>query len=409
MKRGFFTKSELPVLKQHDSQMVPQCGSCGLLKTCKSPKMEPFGRGKKDILIVGEAPGEDEDEQGIPMVGRTGQDVRSRLGRLGIDLDKHCVRTNALICRPPGNKIHNNMAVSWCRPNVIETIKETNPKLIILFGGAAIESVIGWTWGKDVGAVSRWAGYAIPDQKLNAWIVPTFHPSYLMRNANPVGEIIMNRCLELAASLIGKGRPWKEKQDWPDEVELVFGPREGAWEISQMTKDGGVFSFDYETNMLKPHHDSSEIVCCSISDGERTIAFPWSGPVQDEMRKFFRRKDCKKIASNLMMEDGWSRVFGSAPRGWFHDTMLCAHAVENTGKVRNIAGLKFQSYVHFGLPDYDSHLKPYLISKDDGGYAKNRVRQADIRQVMKYCGVDSLAEWRLAEYQCEQLGKKWPR
>jgi uracil-DNA glycosylase len=67
---GFFKGSELKLVKA-PSARVPQCGVCGLWRGCKTPKMEVSGKGKRRILIVGEAPGADEDTQGKPFVGVT--------------------------------------------------------------------------------------------------------------------------------------------------------------------------------------------------------------------------------------------------------------------------------------------------------------------------------------------------
>ena len=68
---GFFTTSRIG-LKVSES-LVPQCGRCGLLDGCESPKMPVAGQGRKRIMVVGEAPGFNEDKQGIPFVGKAGQ------------------------------------------------------------------------------------------------------------------------------------------------------------------------------------------------------------------------------------------------------------------------------------------------------------------------------------------------
>ena len=65
--RSFFTKTELSVVRA-PSTRIANCEACGLFKTCKTPKMEPAGKGKQKILIVAEAPGEDADEDGVDIL-----------------------------------------------------------------------------------------------------------------------------------------------------------------------------------------------------------------------------------------------------------------------------------------------------------------------------------------------------
>jgi len=66
--KGFYPSSV--VQRDQPSSLLPKCGSCGLFKTCESPKMEPYGQGRSRVLVVGEAPGQTEDEEGRPFIGR---------------------------------------------------------------------------------------------------------------------------------------------------------------------------------------------------------------------------------------------------------------------------------------------------------------------------------------------------
>src|SRR5688572_528647 len=88
---------------------IPKCGACGLLKGCKSPKMPVSGKGAKGILIIGEAPGRDEDIQGRPFVGATGEKLETTLRKLGVEMRRDCWLTNALICRPKANVIEKEI------------------------------------------------------------------------------------------------------------------------------------------------------------------------------------------------------------------------------------------------------------------------------------------------------------
>ncbi len=124
--------------------------------------MVPYGEGKKGVLIVGEAPGANEDKQGRPFVGKAGQYLRETLKTFGVSLDRDCVTTNALICRPPDNKIDDPKKIGYCRPNLIKTIGNVDPKVIITLGQPALRAVIKQFWKDDLGKMERWIGWQIP-------------------------------------------------------------------------------------------------------------------------------------------------------------------------------------------------------------------------------------------------------
>jgi uracil-DNA glycosylase family 4 len=145
MPKGFFHESSL-VRQAPQLSLAPKCGTCGIYKTCKSPKMPVHGKGRKGILIVGEAPGATEDEQNRPFCGKSGQFLRDRLKRYGINMDEDCWLTNALICHPANNRKPTPDEIGYCRPNVLKAIRELEPLVILLVGGPAVTSVIGSTW-----------------------------------------------------------------------------------------------------------------------------------------------------------------------------------------------------------------------------------------------------------------------
>src|ERR1019366_6190445 len=184
--KGFYTPSSL--VSKTSIPLLPQCGVCGLYKTCKSPKMKVDGRGRKKILLLGEAPGKNEDDKGVPFIGESGQLLERVLKRVGIDMREDCWITNSNICRPPDNRTPTDKEIDYCRPNLINTIKELNPNIIIPLGGIAIQSLIGWTWKESVGKVNHWLGCKIPNQRPNCWICPNWHPSYVSRLQNQEGK-----------------------------------------------------------------------------------------------------------------------------------------------------------------------------------------------------------------------------
>lgn len=402
---GFFTAGSTQPTSGKTS-LVPLCGACGLFRSCKSPKMSVTGEGKLGVLIVAEAPGSDEDDEGVQLIGKAGQHLRKHLRRLCIDLDRDCWKTNAIICRPSDSKGKNrppsNAEIGYCRPNLLQALKLLKPRVIIPLGGAAVESLIGHLWREDVGGISRWAGFQIPCQRPNVWICPTYHPSYLIREEDEALELWFERHLEAAFNLTS--RPWTETQEWDKEVRIVMDDEVASETLKVIgKKEVGVISFDYETTTLKPDTPWSEIICCAITWGTTvpmmTIAFPWRGKARLAMQEIIRGP-LPKIAQNAKFEDRWTRKeFGHRVRNWVWDTMLAAHWMDNRP---HICGLKFQAFVHLGYPSYDDEVRLYLQASDSR--TKNRVAEVDISKLLKYNGLDALLEFRLAVRQHQIVG-----
>lgn len=397
MKKGFFLLSKSQ--NKQPIPRIPKCGLCGLYKHCLSPKMKPTGQGRKKILVVAEAPGEKEDKLNTQLIGKSGQYFRNILKELRIDLDKDCWKTNAVICRREGNKTPDSNMIDACRPNLMSTIKEYQPNVIILLGAVAVESLISIMYKSNIGSVSRWGGYYIPCIELNAWIIPTYHPSFLLRTQSKALNIIFKKHIEIAISKT-KNKPWSSIPDYAKEIEIINKPSQAAKIIKEMIRRKGVIAFDYETNMLKPDSKLSEIVSCSICwKGKKTIAYLWSGEAIDATIEILK-SPIPKIASNMKFEDRWTKAkLGFNIKNWYWDTMLAAHIINNS---TGAAGLKFQAFVLLGQGDYNSHIEPFLKGDKNG---INRIHQIDKRDLLLYNGLDSLLEYKVAMKQIKILEK----
>jgi len=366
--------------------------------------MPPTGEGRRGVLIVAEAPGKLEDRRGEQLIGDAGQVLRKALRKIDIDLDRDCWKTNSIICRPPSNRTPTPKELGYCFPFLNQTIEDLNPKVIILLGLSPVKSLIGRIWKSEVGSLERWVGQQIPAHNPNAWICPTYHPSYVLRtsqgNRDSVAKVIFERNLKEAFSL--EDRPWSPSPPiFKDRVRLIFSPYEAARAIRlALSFNPRTITFDFETNRIKPDHLRAEIVCASFhfEKGE-TIAFPWQGEAI-EAAKIAIESPIPKIAANLKFEDRWCRRFGIKPRRWVWDTMLNGHIINNA---RGATGLKFQSFVLLGQPDYDSHLHSFLHGFSKGNQP-NKIHLIDMRDLLLYCGMDSLLEFLVAKKQSEKLG-----
>lgn len=404
--RGFFAGSTLR--QPPPERSLPQCGACGLYELCESPKMPVSGGGKRKILFVAEAPGKDEDEQGTQLVGQSGKFLRRVLRGFDFDLDRDGWKTNALICRPPKNRKPRPQEIGFCRPNVMRTIRELKPNVIVLLGGSAVDSVLGTIWGEDTGGINRWVGWDIPCHALNAWVCPTWHPAYLLREEDPVLENQFKAHLSWAVA--HTRRPWLNKPpNLAADVRKVFDPDEAArWLRKCATQQRGAIAWDYETDRLKPDGDDARIVSCAVAWGregpEKCIAYPWHGEAIKATGELLR-SPIPKIASNLKFEDRWTRrAFGHRVRNWVWDTMLAAHVADNRPAITSV---KFQGFVRYGVPVWNDKVEPFLKTK--GSSAVNKIlEQIDINDLLEYNGLDALIEFKVAVHQMQELGYKKP-
>lgn len=403
MNKGFFRESLFMVQRPGVASTLAKCGACKLHTTCKSPKMIPTGEGKRKILILAEAPGREEDEQGVQLVGNSGKELMDHLRHAGIeDMQEDCVLTSSLICHPPGNATPTEKQLGYCRPNLVKTLDDVKPRVIITLGGPAIKTLLHVAGQPDrFNSVTQWVGWTIPSQRLNAWICPTYHPSFLLRMKDPQATLMFRRHLKAAVKLNRK--PWSSER--PDNsIRMIMDPEEASDRIVHYTKRGGLAAFDYETNMTKPDSDKAEIVSCSICwRGKETIAFPWGSKIRNAMRYFLRSRKVRKIASNMKFEERWSmKEFGEGVRNWKFDTMLGAHVLDNR---RNITSIKFQAFVLLGIDSYDDITDKFL-KKTKSGSAVNNIYDLDMTQLLTYNALDSLYEYRVALVQMERLGMR---
>jgi uracil-DNA glycosylase len=386
---GFFAPSE--VQKEKPLGLAPKCGACGLYLKCQSPKMEVWGQGKRKVLVVGEAPGQTEDDEGRPFIGKAGQFLRDTLEQIEIDLDQDCWVTNSLICRPPNNATPDLKQIEYCRPNLLNTINRLFPNVVVLLGRSAVSSLMPVYWKDDVGTLERWVGWQIPGP--SHWICPTYHPSFLLRSNSSLLNRMFQDHLDKAFSI-------KENSFPPTlpHVQCLYETDEVEQAIFKLL-DSEWIAFDYETNCLKPEYPKARLYSCSLSDGKTTVAFPWNPPNQYALARLLRNKGIKKIASNLKFEERWTkRAYGYGVANWGWDTMLSAHCLDNRP---GICSLKFQSWVKLGVPTYNGHIAPYLESKR-GWY--NRIEQIALQDLLFYNGVDAYLEHKLAMQQRKEMG-----
>ena len=387
--KGFFNKNDF--VGQTDN-----CQKCGLYKKCQSPRMEYTGIGEKRILIIAEAPGKTEDKQNKQLVGQAGDLLRNALAGLGLNLDKDFWKINSVNCRPStkegDNRKPTSAEIKFCRPRVIEVIKKLNPKFIWLMGGVSIESFYGDDFSDDL-SITRWRKRCIPDYDFNTWIVPLYHPSYILRKKDEKLSKTFNKDLEWAVSLFGKEFP--EKPDFEKYVHPIYDEFIIKDVLSKL-KGQQYVSFDYETSSLNPYKGTPKIFFASVASEDYAYAFEITDAIVSNCIEFLTDRTIHKIAHNLKFEDKWSRVvFDVQPESWYWDTMVSQHVLDGRKKT---TGLKFQAYVRYGLKNYDQEIDKY--KKNWYAVLNNPVL---LNKSLLYCGMDSLITLKLFHDQFEEF------
>ena len=377
---------------------VPRCRTqCNLNRTCRSPKMKPTGGGKRGVLFIAEAPGAQEDARGTQLIGAAGQALRDTLRTLHFDLDHDARKTNAVTCRPPKNRQPKSKEIEACRPHVFSELADNPAKVVILLGGTALESYFG-DRVNDLGGITRWRGFSIPDYKHNTWVCPTFHPSYVLREKEhlPVVPLIFRRDLKRALGLISEPLPKRPLM----EVEVVREMGKVAVLLRGLLHAAALkpflMAFDYETTGLKPYREGHDIISCAFARSTGpAYAFLLKPEIRDLWCQVLRCKAILKIASNMKFEEIWGRVIlKTRTAAWKGDTMLGAHVSDNR---KGVTGIKFLSAVHFGIFNYNEEVAPFLKAtgkeeKKYGANAFNRIRECPVSKLLHYNGLDSLME-----------------
>lgn len=156
------------------AQHCNECHRCGLGDN-RTHAVVGRGNLKALIMIVGEAPGQNEDETGLPFVGRSGQLLEKILASVNLDTEKDVYISNINKCRPPNNRVPTAKEMAACKPYLFEQLRIVDPKIILLTGATAVKGLIGdkQAMGTIRGKWIEWEGRLC---------MPIFHPSYLLRN-----------------------------------------------------------------------------------------------------------------------------------------------------------------------------------------------------------------------------------
>jgi uracil-DNA glycosylase family 4 len=173
------------------------CTRCKLHAQGRKQIVFGVGNPSAEIMFVGEAPGADEDLQGEPFVGRAGQLLTKMIAAMGFTREEVYI-ANVLKCRPPGNRNPEPDEIARCEPFLFRQLASIEPKVVIALGAFAARTLL-----KTDDPISRLRGRVF--EYRGAKLIPTFHPSFLLRSPGYKREAWED--LKKALALLGRDLP----------------------------------------------------------------------------------------------------------------------------------------------------------------------------------------------------------
>lgn len=422
--KGFFSSikkvSAAPVAK---ASTVKTCADCPLNdQPCSKEEVEVTGEGKKGILVL-------TGTQHIKP--KNYERLEEELAKVGIDLYSDCYMVSVIQSKNPKHIMKQKnkekevtdsaLYLDCCRPKVHGFIKEFKPVAILAAGDRAMTSLVAHrsSFRESFGTIETWEGYCIPDQHFGAWIVPTWPIPRLEEyesGKDGNGKVYtrhFRNTLKLLADACKRGRVQIRNDE--SNVEVILDDNRAIERIEECARwceknRDHVLSFDYETTGLKPFLPKHRCVCVALCwRPDLSVAFELTRKTWPAFQALLTNKKVKKTAHNIQFEELWTRVKSPDKvrvAGWKQDTQLDAHILDNrTGN----AGLKYQTYVQFGIAGYDTDVDAYLKAKSTNDL--NRIDELSISTVLKYCALDALyGHWlaRVQDKEFERLAKKNP-
>lgn len=408
---GFFTEGELAktairVVSAED--LKGECQKCGHWENSRHPNIEYTGQGFRKILVVSDYPTITDDVNGTYLRGEIGSILHNELRKHDINLFKDCWVTCAHRCLPK-ESVKDNLGkyIKFCQPYLHSIVMKLKPEYILLMGRWALTGFYHPHYSGNEGSYSphRWRGIAIKDPKWNAVIFSTFHPREQVLNPKDRSHsVLFSRDIETFCSLVENKEHENIKQIDYEKYVSVLNDYPSVISLFNRIIDNKIpITFDYETTGLKPFSKGHKAVLVGIAvSPTEAYAVPlqyrnmWTKQEYAEIERLWKiilgSPDIKKNNHNILFEDVWSYgIFGTRLKGVEWDTQLGAHIIDNR---RMYTGLKFQTYIHFGVLSYDEHIHKYLVSERKISEF-NTVEKAPFRDLAVYCALDCIFSYRL--------------
>lgn len=360
---------------------MEKCEKCGLCKYAIN-QCSPKGTENPMIYFVGEAPGPDENKEGIPFVGRAGKYLHSIIESLGLN-ENNCRFWNAVLCYPQksdedtGFRAPTDEELNICKEHLFEDIKRTNPKVIVPLGSSALRAIC----PEISGGITKRRGIAgrFMDKYV---IVPTYHPSYLMRNQDPARRMEFKSDIKLAMKISMDmlnsisidevlNDNSKKLEDNKSETKIILNYKEFEDFCNKYVDSKVEIAYDVETNAKVVNSSEHRIVGFSLASDKnvgcyvplKSLDYEFNindkNLVEDKMRQIMQTKDVivYNCQHELPVTLNWLDVEIKDIEDIF---VMVKLMMGNADRYQGNGGLKAQCVEHLNHKDWSEDLDIYF-------------------------------------------------
>ena len=198
-------------LKLIADDIGPNCQRCKLAKLGRKQIVFGTGDPHAELMFIGEGPGADEDEQGLPFVGRAGQLLNNMIAAMGLERDGVYI-ANIVKCRPPGNRTPERDECDTCSPFLMQQIRVVRPKVIVALGATAAKNLLAVN-DSMASLRGRLYDFSPPrglgdkDEPFDCKLLVTYHPAFLLRDPRQKAEAWKD--LQMVMKYLGLKTPAK--------------------------------------------------------------------------------------------------------------------------------------------------------------------------------------------------------
>ncbi len=331
-----------------------ECDRCNLGSETRRKGFTSCIRGVGDdklgVMIVGEAPGQEEARRGLPFVGPSGMLLEECIEKVGYFRDDVII-TNIVRCQPPANRDPSVEEINACAPFLEAEIKCYNPKVILALGAFSTKYFLVNTFSPNGGEVkiSEVRGYVFETYK-GYKVIPAYHPASVLRRPEFISllQADINKVFEVAKREEGRrDTNYYYTEDFGKAISLL--------------KEREAFSFDIETDGLNPFTDP--ILCCAFTFSEGSaICLPFS---KGDYKTIFQLP-AKKITHGDFDIKFPGLRHGLEVKNWYFNTMTAHHLLdENSPHGLKVLASLFTDVPYYNLPKKEklSTLSPPVVHK----------------------------------------------
>ena len=370
-------------------ELIPSvCTYCTLYKDCQHPNIDPEGPLDAEVMIVGEAPGYQEDKLGRVFIGRSGDELNDGLEYAGLVREEILI-TNTCRCFPNGKP--KPLQVRRCTEKYLfPLIDEVKPKIIVAVGAVPLKALTG------LEGITKIQNVPIYSDRFECQILPLVHPAHFLRHGGH-GRKEFREGLQMVKKLLNSSESYYDYGDY----HTIQNTKQLS-KVAAKIKAAGILCFDLEALGLDwSDTENNWVTAIGLATKPREVYLqPNPGPEEWEiLRPVLEDPNVKKIGQNIKFDAHFLRGrYGIKIGNWYADTMLMHFLLDERRATHNLSDMVWEHIPQ--MAGYDSSIKML------GG--AHKVPEGET--LLTYCGGDVDCTFRLFEIfkaKLEDQGQWW--